>query len=40
VKVGLVFVSATDSYCDLLKKIWIDGAVLRAKLTVESRKRV
>jgi hypothetical protein len=24
VKVGLVFVSATDSYCDLLKKIWIE----------------
>ena len=23
-KVGLVFVSATDSYCDLLKKIWIE----------------
>ena len=23
VKVGLVFLSATDSYCDLLQKIWI-----------------
>ena len=23
-KVGLVFMSATDSYCDLLKKIWIE----------------
>jgi hypothetical protein len=23
-KVGLVFLSATDFYCDLLKKIWIE----------------
>jgi hypothetical protein len=24
VKVGIVFLSESDSYCDLLKKIWIE----------------